>query len=147
MDVDVNRMLDTAMRIAAEAHAGQTDKAGQPYILHPIRLSMKFDNLEDKAIMLMHDVVEDSNWTIVGLFKLGVFSEYALKGIEILTHRHGHSYSQYIDDILNSGYRKCKIADLEDNLDILRFKNELTCADLERIQKYHRAWLRLTSLD
>jgi len=144
MEVNINCMYDTAIHIASEAHAGQVDKAGQPYILHPIRLSMKFESLEDKAIMCMHDIVEDSKWIILKLEELGIFSDYILNGIKILTHNPEQSYFQYIDIIYDSVYRKHKIMDLEDNMNILRYSRVLTKEDFSLIQRYHKAWLKLS---
>jgi len=60
-------LLEKAIRIAIEAHAGQKDKSGQPYILHPLRL-MSHGQTEDERITgVLHDVVEDTPWTIAGL--------------------------------------------------------------------------------
>ena len=51
--------LEKAIAIAAEAHAGATDKAGAPYILHPLRVMLKVNSPEERIVAVLHDVVED----------------------------------------------------------------------------------------
>ena len=132
-------MLETALRIALDAHTEQTDKAGQPYILHPLRLMMQMTTDEERAAALLHDVVEDSRWTFDMLRAEGI-SDNVLNAVMLLTHTPGTSYEEFIDTLKDHPLaRRVKIADLEDNLNVFRL-DELRQKDLERIGKYHRAW-------
>jgi (p)ppGpp synthase/HD superfamily hydrolase len=135
--------LGRAVAIAAEAHQSQTDKAGAPYILHPLRVMQRMDTEAEKIAAILHDVVEDSTWTIEQLRAEG-FSEEILAAIDCLTKHEGESYDEFIlRASSNPLARKVKLADLEDNLDLRRL-GELTEKDLQRIQKYHRVWQSLT---
>ncbi|MDR6962100.1 (p)ppGpp synthase/HD superfamily hydrolase [Pseudomonas brassicacearum] len=135
-------ILDAAIALASRVHAGQVDKAGKPYILHPLRLMMKFDGLEEQLVSLLHDVVEDGDVTLDELRELGI-PETAVTAIDCLTKRQGESYDQFIARIRpNSLATKVKIADIHDNLDLTRLP-VLRDKDLERAAKYHRALLYL----
>ncbi|MBO1540638.1 GTP pyrophosphokinase [Pseudomonas sp. OA65] len=131
-------ILDAAIALASRVHAGQVDKAGKPYILHPLRLMMKFDGLEEQLVSLLHDVVEDGDVTLDELRGLGI-PEVAVTAIDCLTKRPGESYEQFIDRIRpNPLATKVKIADIHDNLDLTRLP-VVRDKDLERAAKYHRA--------
>jgi (p)ppGpp synthase/HD superfamily hydrolase len=131
-------ILDAAIALAARVHAGQVDKAGKPYIFHPLRLMMKFDGLEEQLVSLLHDVVEDGDVTLDELRKLGI-PEAAVTAIDCLTKRQGESYEQFIARIRpNPLATKVKIADIQDNLDLTRLP-AVRDKDLERAAKYHRA--------
>lgn len=135
--------LERAVWIAAKVHEGQIDKAGAPYILHPLRLMMKMKSIEAMIVAVLHDVVEDSPWTIQRLRKEG-FSEKVLSAIDCVTNRENESYDEFIDRASgNPLAREVKLADLEDNLNTLRI-SELQERDLRRIAKYHRSWKRLS---
>jgi (p)ppGpp synthase/HD superfamily hydrolase len=135
-------ILDVAIAFAAKAHAGQLDKAGKPYILHPLRLMMKFDELEEQLASLLHDVVEDGDVTLDELRGLGI-PEVTVVAIDCLTKRPGETYEQFISRIRpNPLATKVKIADIRDNLDLTRLP-ALQEKDLERAAKYHQALLYL----
>lgn len=135
--------LEDAIAIAAEAHKGQIDKAGAPYILHPLRMMMRMKTESEMMTAILHDVVEDTKWTIEKLRKKG-FSEEVLEAVECVTNRSGESYEQFIERAeKNPIARRVKIADLEDNMNILRI-GELKPKDLERLAKYHNSWTVLT---
>lgn len=137
------KYLELAIRIATEAHAGQFDKGGKPYILHPLHLmsQLMFDK-ELATIAVLHDVIEDSAFTVPYLETLG-FSERVLDALELLTHRSHVSYADYIRDIAtNYDAIRVKRKDLEHNSDITRLKG-VTKKDLQRIEKYHKAFLFL----
>ena len=51
--------LEKAIKIAAEAHTGQVDKGGNPYILHPLRVMLSLNTEEERVVGVLHDVVED----------------------------------------------------------------------------------------
>jgi len=137
-------MLGKAIAIAAEAHQEQKDRGGKPYILHPIRIMMGL-NTEDQELMsiaILHDVIEDSDWTLEALKSQG-FRERVLKGVLALTHIEGEEYEDYIERISrNKDAIRCKLGDLKDNSDITRLKG-LSDKDLLRTRKYHKAFMFL----
>jgi (p)ppGpp synthase/HD superfamily hydrolase len=142
-----DRMLERAIAIAAEAHAGQVDRGGQPYILHPLRVMLKMAPDDDhRAAAVLHDVVEDCpDWTIDRLRSEGI-SETALEAIDAVTKMPWESYDDFIERAARNGIgRLVKIADLRDNSDINRIPN-LTDADWKRQFKYGKALSYLMSL-
>ena len=135
--------LEKAILIAVQAHKNQRDKAGETYILHPLRLMLKMDSETEMIAAVLHDVVEDSNWTLADLKREG-FSEEVLSVIECLTRRDQETYEEFIERVkFNPTARKIKLADLEDNMAIKRI-SEPTEKDWGRLKKYHQAWLVLT---
>lgn len=138
-------ILEDAIAIAAEAHRGQTDKAGAPYILHPLRMMIRMKTEAEMITAILHDVVEDSSWTIERLREKG-FSKEVLVAVECVTNRSGENYEQFIERAgKNLIARWVKIADLEDNMNILRI-GEIKPKDLERLEKYHKSWCILTKI-
>lgn len=131
--------LNEAIRIANDVHFHQFDKAGEAYILHPLRVMMQMQTNEGRILAILHDVIEDSNYEIDDL--KDKFSLNILKDLDILTKKKNQSYKEYIENISLS-YRenviKVKLADLKDNINCLRL-NEITDKDIERIKKYHWA--------
>ena len=135
--------VEDAVSIAARAHRGQTDKAGAPYLLHPLRLMLRMGTEAAMMAAVLHDVVEDTEWTIERLREAG-FSEEVLEAVACLTHREGESYEEFVERVrTNPIARRVKIADLEDNMNVRRM-NQLGPKELERMEKYHRAWRVLT---
>lgn len=131
--------LNTAIELALAAHRQQVDKAGAPYILHPLRLMLRMETNEEMIVAVLHDVLEDSDTTRADLERLG-FAEAILEALVALTHRDGQSYEEYIAAIKQVPLaRRVKLADLEDNANILRLK-DVTSASLEKLRKYHAAW-------
>lgn len=122
--------LESAIALAANAHRGQVDLAGEPYILHPLRVMGKFKNNEARIAAVLHDVVEDTKWTIEELQRAQV-PEVSLRAIRYLTRNKGNeTYMNYIERVChNSLARRIKIEDLLDNLNLERLK-------LEDIPKY-----------
>lgn len=109
--------LDLAIKLATEAHAGQVDKGGQPYILHPLRvmLAMKSDN--ERIVAVLHDVVEDTAWTCDDLYWQHGFSPDVVVAIGALTRRQDEDYFDFIRRAaVNPIARAVKIADIRDNL-------------------------------
>ena len=136
-------IIEDAVSIAAQAHRGQKDKAGAPYLLHPLRMMLRMDTEAAMMAAVLHDVVEDTDWTLERLREVG-FSEEVLEALDCLTHREGESYQQFVERVrTNPIARQVKIADLEDNMNVRRI-NRLGPRDLERLEKYHRAWRGLT---
>lgn len=131
-----------AVAIAAAAHRGQFDKAGEPYIAHPLRLMMRAVTPAERMVAVLHDVVEDSTWTLEELGREG-FPAAVLDAIDRLTRRAGESYDEFIDRVLESPLAtRVKLLDIEDNLDLKRLP-AVTDADLERAARYHAARRRL----
>ncbi len=134
--------LQRALEIAVESHKNQKQKDGTPYALHPIRLSMSLESEEQKIVALLHDVVEDTDWTFEDLVREG-FSENVIEALRLLTHTDGSLYEDYIERLASNSLAKAvKKADLADNMDFKRIP-EPTERDFARLQKYHRAWRRL----
>ncbi|MBA2941411.1 HD domain-containing protein [Paenibacillus sp. CGMCC 1.16610] len=130
--------LTKAILLAAKAHDGQTDKGGNPYILHPIRLASKAKTTEESIVAVLHDVVEDSNMTLFDLKNEG-FSSNVIAALDCLTRRADESYEGFIKRIkLNPLASKVKLLDLEDNCDINRIPQP-TDADYARIDRYKKA--------
>jgi hypothetical protein len=137
-------LLETALQIALTAHAGQQDKAGRPYILHPLRVMGAMHTDEERAVALLHDVIEDGDWDRARLLEAWIPAEVA-EAVETLTKRDGEDYAAFIDRVLgNPLAARVKRADIEDNLQVLRLPT-LSDADLARVAKYHAAWRQLTA--
>ncbi len=139
--------LEDAIALAVEAHRGQKDRAGAPYILHPLRVMYRlgWDAPEAARIAaVLHDVVEDTKVTLDELRRRG-FSEEVLAAVELLSRRPEDSYEQFIERVLPDPIaRRVKRADLEDNMEVRRLP-AVTAKDAERFEKYRAAWLRVTS--
>lgn len=143
--------LAKAIALAAQAHVDQVDKAGQPYILHPLRMVMALaattlppEKQEAAQIVaVLHDVVEDTPYTLEDLRQAG-FSEQIVTALDCVTRRADESYEEFIERLQdNELARLVKLADLEDNMDFKRIA-EIGERDLERMKRYHNAWHKLT---
>ena len=131
--------LERAIAIAAEAHAGMTDKAGAPYILHPLRMMMDLTSAEERIVAVLHDVCEDCpGWTFERLRGEG-FSEEILAALDSVTKREGETYEEFaLRAAINPIGRRVKLADLRDNSDLSRITTP-SVKDHQRIAKYARA--------
>tara|TARA_R110000850_G_C9739600_1_gene444239 strand:- start:132 stop:566 length:435 start_codon:yes stop_codon:yes gene_type:complete len=139
-------MLSQAIKHAAIGHLEQTDKSGQPYILHCLHVmnTVKSNESEVKQIAVLHDYMEDCNVTPQELSELG-FSDRVVEGICCLTHQEGVSYENYINIICtNRDAMLVKLADLRHNSDITRLKG-VTGKDLQRMAKYHKSYIKIKS--
>jgi len=131
--------LERAIAIAAAAHAGQVDKGGQPYILHPLRLMFALDDPTDQIVAVLHDVIEDGDIDAYGLHVGHGFSQEIVEAVEALTRRDGETYEAFITRAgANPIARRVKLADLYDNSDMTRIPNP-TQKDWDRARKYARA--------
>lgn len=137
--------LEKALEIALSAHKGQKDKAGADYILHPIRVMQKGETEIEKICGLLHDVVEDSDWTFEGLKKAG-FSRDVISALKCLTKESDNeNYDAFTDRVIENPVAvKVKINDLLDNMDITRMK-EFDEKDMKRLNKYLKAYRKLNS--
>ena len=137
--MNYNELYDKALQIAMRAHEGQKDKAGQDYVMHPIRVAERCDDPRAKVVALLHDTIEDSDITADYLREEG-FTEEIVEAVLAVTRREGEEYDDYVRRAAQNELGKMvKRADLEDNMDIRRLP-ELTDRDVERLQKYLRVW-------
>ena len=137
--------LDRAIELAKQHHESQTDKAGNPYIEHPLRVMNQVESEEEKIVAVLHDIVEDTDISLNDLKNEG-FSEEVVSAVECLTKQDGENYDSYIERIsFNPLAVKIKLADLEDNRDLTRLP-QVTDKDLERLEKYDKALEKLTRL-
>ena len=105
-------MLNKALDIAYKAHLGQTDKAGAPYILHPMRVALHCQTEDEKIVALLHDVVEDTPITLEELKAQG-FSDDVLAALKCLTKIKGEDYQIFIQRVATNPLAvKVKIQDL-----------------------------------
>ncbi len=106
-------------------------------------MMMRMNTEAEMITAILHDVVEDTDWTIEKLREKG-FSEEVLQAVECVTNREDESYEQFIERAgKNPIARQVKIADLEDNMNIQRI-GEINAKDYERLEKYHKSWRLLT---
>ena len=127
--------LEQAITIAVHAHAGQVDKAGQPYLLHPLRIMLKLETNDERIAGVLHDVVEDTPVTIEDLEAKGLTGS-ALEAVRLLTKTKGADYDAYLVPIKDHAVAKAvKLRDLEDNLDCRRLPT-ITEQDHERLNQY-----------
>ena len=131
--------MERAILIAVEAHLGQVDKAGAPYVLHPLRVMMACRSEAAMVVAVLHDVIEDTAWTAERLRAEG-FSEDILSGLDAVTRREGEDYLDFCRRAAEHPLgREVKRADLLDNMDVTRL-GPLTPRDLERLERYRAAW-------
>jgi len=136
--------LEKAIIIATQAHEGQVDKGGNPYILHPLRVMLKMTTKESMITAVLHDVLEDTEVTIEDLQQAG-FSEEIIAAVVALTRQEGEIYMDFIKRAkLNPIARHVKLGDLEDNTDLSRIPNP-TDQDYSRINRYKKAIQKLLS--
>jgi (p)ppGpp synthase/HD superfamily hydrolase len=142
MEAPTMPTLEDAIALAVEAHRGQRDKAGQTYILHPLRVMMRLETDAERMAAILHDVVEDTPYTLERLRELG-YPEEVLGALDCLTKREGESYEAFIERILPHPLaRRVKLADLEDNMDVRRLPT-VGSKETERLARYRAAWARL----
>lgn len=128
-------MIRRALEIAWEAHKGQKDKAGKPYIFHPIAVALRGKTEEEKIVGLLHDVIEDTPITFDTLRKEG-FSEVILEAINSVTKFSSEEYTEFILRAKeNKIGREVKIHDLLENMHLKRIADP-SPEDLERNKKY-----------
>ena len=136
-----------AMQICFQAHKEQTDKSGVPYVFHPFHVAECMKDEDSTVTALLHDVVEDTDWTFEGLQAEG-FGENVMEALRLLTHKDGifseEAYLQYVMALKeNPIARAVKIADLEHNSDLTRFGTDITERDIMRAAKYQKALILL----
>jgi (p)ppGpp synthase/HD superfamily hydrolase len=134
----MSQTLERAIAIAAAAHEGQVDKGGAPYILHPLKVMLRVNTLEERIVAVLHDVVEDCGISFDDLRNEG-FSETVLMAIASVTKVPDESYEEFVERVAQNPIgRVVKLADLEENSDLSRIARP-SWEDLERVEKYRRA--------
>ena len=127
-----------ALKLCFEAHKNQTDKSGMPYVFHPFHLAEQMDTEETTIVALLHDLVEDTEYTIEDLTNMG-FDKTITDAIALMTHARNIDYMDYVRMIKGNPVAKAvKMADLKHNSDLTR----LDIVDekvLRRREKYLKA--------
>jgi (p)ppGpp synthase/HD superfamily hydrolase len=148
--MDLSRLLAKAISIAAVGFEGVLDKGGRPYILHCLRVMNRMDDDEGRILGVLHDVIEDGVKTSDQLLDAG-FPKHIVDQLQLLTHyKEIMTYDEYVQIIgikspVYPRIRKVKLYDLEDNSSITRLKG-VSEKDVERMKKYHHAYIYLNSL-
>jgi (p)ppGpp synthase/HD superfamily hydrolase len=136
-------LCEKAYQFAIEAHDGQTDKAGKPYIEHVLTVASSFED-DDARYMtaLLHDIIEDTGATLDDLRGFGIPDE-VIAAVDAITKRDGVAYTDYLARVKSNGIaRDVKIADLKHNSDLSRLDN-VSLVDYARAQKYRAALILL----
>lgn len=140
-------MRYTAAKIVQESFANKTDLAGEPYVRHLYIVADPFFKDDTLCcIALLHDLLEGCpEWTYERLLEL--FPEEVCEAVRVLTKQKEEPYEDYIKRVSqNEKATKVKIEDLKHNMDITRYKKQLTEKDLARLVKYHNAYLYLNNI-
>lgn len=134
-----NEQFQIALELAVEKHKNQTDKAGNPYILHPLHVMENVNSKEGKIVAILHDIIEDTDVTEDYLLKIGL-SKRIVDAVVALTRSKDMDYQEYIKNLISNPLAKeVKLADLEHNMDLKRLPT-LEEKDLERNRKYQIAY-------
>ncbi|CAI50021.1 HD family hydrolase [Natronomonas pharaonis DSM 2160] len=137
--------LEQAIDLAVDAYAGQTDKANETYIRHPLRVMDEMDTERERVVAVLHDVVEDANYTLEVIEQ--EFGPDIRNAVDALTKREDESYMEFVERAAaNPTARKVKIADIEDNMDLTRL-DSVNESVLEKQETYHEAWIKLQDMD
>ncbi len=137
------KKLQLALALASYAHEGQADKAGKPYITHPLAVSETVKGEDRKIVALLHDVLEDTFVTEATLRNL--FGDEITDAVCAVTRNENESYEEFIVRAgKNEIARAVKLADLTHNMDVSRLP-EITERDLQRLEKYRKAYQYLLS--
>ena len=127
-----------ALKLCFEAHKEQVDKSGMPYVFHPFHLAEQMQTEESTVVALLHDVVEDTDYTIDDLISMG-FGKTITDAIALMTHADGVAYMDYVREIKNNPIAKAvKLADLKHNSDLTRL-DVVDEKALKRKEKYLKA--------
>lgn len=128
-------LVEKALQIALDAHSGQVDKAGMPYIMHPIAVASQQKTEDAYVVGLLHDVMEDSAYTEKDLKTQGI-PDHIIEALRLLTHDKNEPYMEYIGRIKSNKLAKSvKLADLRHNSDLSRLQH-ISEDDKKRVEKY-----------
>lgn len=137
-------MTKKALRLSFEAHKEQTDKSGMPYVYHPFHLAEQMDSEVTVTVALLHDVVEDADYTVADIIAMG-FPKSVTDALVLLTHDISVPYMEYIEKVKANPIAKVvKLADLRHNSDISRL-DIMDEKAKKRLVKYSAAIEFLTS--
>lgn len=137
-------MLSKAIVIATNAHSGQFDRGGNPYILHPLKVMhcLKTNDEELQCIAVLHDTIEDSDVSYKDLMDAGM-SARVIAGVKALTKVPGQTYDEYKQEVFgNVDAMLVKKEDLLHNRDIRRLKS-ITEKDIARMVKYQTFYIEI----
>ncbi len=139
----MTQSLLRAYDIAKLAHEGQTDKSGAPYFGHVERVSSMGQTLDEKIVGMLHDLIEDTDWTFEMLAAEG-FAPHIIDALRLVTKlSEDEPYDDFIERIATNPLAVAvKLNDLRDNMDVTRLK-EFTEKDVKRTRKYLKAYNRL----
>lgn len=127
-----------ALKLCFEAHKEQSDKSGMPYVFHPFHLAEQMEAEETTVVALLHDVVEDTDYTLGELAEMG-FGESVIAALALLTHDDATDYMDYVRAIKDNPIAKAvKLADLRHNSDLTRL-DVVDEKALARREKYLKA--------
>lgn len=127
-----------ALKLSFEAHKEQTDKSGMPYVYHPFHLAEQMDTEETVIVALLHDVVEDTDYTLQDIANMG-FPQSVINALALMTHDKAVPYMDYVAKIKENPIATAvKLADLRHNSDISRL-DIVDDKAMQRLQKYKKA--------
>ena len=148
--------LMTALELCRKLHAGQVDKCGQPYWIHPFTVAMSYfseyrdvKSISFAIVGLLHDIPEDTGMAVEALAQLIELTDEEIAALKLLTRQDGVSYDEYIDSIGESGNEiaiDVKLYDLLHNMNLDRFTEAnitITNRDKNRFDKYEKAFDKL----
>ena len=131
-------LTNKAIKIAFEAHAGQLDRSGLPYVLHPLHVAEQMKDEDTCVVALLHDGIEDTDMTLEDLRTYG-FTEAQLEGVRLMTRLEDEDYFDYVRNLKDNPIaRAVKIEDLKHNSDKARI-SVMTEDDQKRLEKYKKA--------
>jgi (p)ppGpp synthase/HD superfamily hydrolase len=138
--------LERAIEIAVEAHKEQTDRVGVPYVAHLFSVMDRGKTIEEKIVGILHDLIEDTSWTLDDLRAEG-FAENIVEAVRCITKiTDDEDYDEYITRVKSNPLAvRVKLNDLLDNMNILRYE-QLTERDLKRLNKYLKVYKELSQL-
>ena len=127
-----------ALKLCFKAHRDQVDKSGLPYVFHPFHLAEQMDTEETVCVALLHDVVEDTDYTLEDLIAMG-FPKPVTDALALMTHDENVPYLDYVSKLKDNPIaRRVKLADLKHNSDLTRL-DRVDEKALERVEKYRKA--------
>lgn len=154
---DMERLM-IALELCRKLHAGQVDKCGQPYWIHPFTVAMSYfsgygdvKSISCTIVGLLHDIPEDTGMAVEALAQLIELTDEEIAALKLLTRQDGVSYDEYIDSIGESGNEiaiDVKLYDLLHNMNLDRFTEAsitITNRDKNRFNKYEKAFDKLHS--
>ncbi len=133
-----SKLINKVLKFVYMAHEGVVDQGGIPYVFHPLAVAEQMDDENSTLLALLHDVVEDTEYTFDDIKKLGVPDE-VISALKLMTRNKTEFYFDYLDRIkTNPLATKVKLADLKHNSDLTR-TDEVSEYDLIRLKKYNKA--------